>query len=758
MKSTLRDDYRGLRFLGYFVIVMIIGISGLMGWRSFWHIEEDRQVTLQSEIANGMVAVRALEEHANQTFEDAMRTLDRVAARIGADKAAARGDPKRLRELIASHDIGTSRHLKALLFVALDGTSWITSPDFPAHQANISDRQHIRFLLDHPAHADAVVGRPYASRYDSQLVVPVARNLFGPDQKPIGIVSVDVRLAYFGELYSRMAKDNNACVALISEDGFVIVRSPFEARYIDRDLSRSAILASLVERDSEGSFFDESFLDDELPRYYVFRKTAGLKMIALYGRDTDSIFAPWHERRSTRLTFIGTASVMLVFLIALITLFVRRLRTARDDLEESQERFFGLFEHSPLPMILIRYPDGIIMEVNAAWAVQLGYDRRDVIGRTTTSVNIWVDLEVRKRLIAQLLRDSILPAHDVELRHHDGRILTFALAASQFEAGQEQLFVFTMHDVTREREAEKEIRELNQQLESRVASRTARLATANDDLTRALESVKAMQTELIRSEKMAALGSLVAGVAHELNTPIGNSLTVATTIEEHTANFTRAKAATQLTRRQLDDFVDTVREGSSILTRTLNRAAELVSSFKQVAVDQTGDVRRKFALRTMLQEMTTTLEPVCRKTPYRLRLADVDEVLMDSYPGALAQIINNFVNNSLLHAFDGRDQGSMTLSGRRVDEHTVEIIFADDGIGIPGDNLAKVFDPFFTTKLGAGGSGLGMHIVYNLVTGLLGGSISLSSKAGQGVTIHIRLPIVAPDRRSAGGESTASRA
>ncbi len=744
MKSTPRDDYRGLRLLGYVVIALFVGLSTLMGWRSLWHIEEDRQVTLKSEVANGMVAVRALEEHATQTFEDAIRTLDRVAVRVAADKSAVRGDNKRLRELIAAQDLGESRHLKALQFVALDGTSWITSPDYPAHQANISDRQHIRFLVEHPEHLDAVVGRPYASRYDSQLVVPVARMLVGRDQKPIGIVSVDVRLAYFGELYSRVAKDNNACVALISENGFVIVRSPFEARYIDREISDSPALASLAGREAEGFFFDESFLDDELPRYYVYRKTPGLKMIALYGRDTESIFAPWQDRRATRLSFVAGATVMLIFLVIMITVFVRRLRIARDDLKDSQAKFFGLFEHSPLPMVLIRYPDNVIMEVNAAWAAQLGYDRREVVGRDTTKVNIWINLEQRKQLIGQLLKDSFLPPHDVLLRHHDGRVLTFELAASEFETGRERLFVFTLHEVTREREAEQEIRDLNQQLESRVASRTAKLASANDELTRALDSVRAMQNELIRSEKMAALGSLVAGVAHELNTPIGNSLTVATTIEEHAATFSQTKAAGQLTRRQLDEFVESIREGSSILTRTLNRAASLVSSFKQVAVDQTSDVRRVFSLRTTLTELATTLEPVCRKTPFRFTLGDIDDAQMDSYPGALAQVINNFVNNSLLHAFDGRDSGTMTLTGKQIDEKTVELIFADDGVGIPHDNLPKIFDPFFTTKLGAGGSGLGMHIVYNVITGLLGGSISLTSSPGHGVTIRVRLPVTAP--------------
>ncbi|MBK6638663.1 MAG: PAS domain S-box protein [Rhodocyclaceae bacterium] len=744
MKSILRDGYHSLRLLGYVVVALFLGIAALMGWRSLSNIEEDRKLTLSSEVSNGMVAVRALEEHATQTFEDAIRTLDRVALRVSADKAASRGDIKRLRALIGAQDLEESKHLKALQFVALDGTSWITSPDYPAHQADISERQHIRFLLDNPDQLDAIVGRPYASRYDSQLVVPVARKLFGPDHKPIGIVSVDVRLAYFGELYSRVAKDNNACVALISEDGFVIVRSPFEARYIDREIADSPVLASLTRGDAEGYFFDEAFLDDELPRYYSYRKTAGLKMIALYGRDTESIYASWQDRRSTHLTFAAARGVMLILLIITISVFVRRLRTARDDLRDSQAKFFGLFEHSPLPMILIRYPDNVIMEVNAAWATQLGYARSAVIGRDTTTLNIWVDLEHRKQLISRLLKDSFLPPHDVFLRHQDGRTLTFELAASEFETGRERLFVFTLYEVTLERQREQEILELNQQLESRVTSRTAKLASANEELTRALDSVRAMQGELIRSEKMAALGSLVAGVAHELNTPIGNSLTVATTIEDHAANFARTKDAGQLTKRQLDTFIASISEGSSILTRTLTRAAELVSSFKQVAVDQTSDVRRRFPLRTTLTELATTLEPVCRKTPFRFKLGDIDEVQMDSYPGALAQVINNFLNNSLLHAFEGREHGTMTLTGKQLDEKYVELIFADDGVGIPHENLTKVFDPFFTTKLGAGGSGLGMHIVYNVITGLLGGSIKLASTPGHGVTITVRLPIVAP--------------
>ena len=467
-------------------------------------------------------------------------------------------------------------------------------------------------------------------------------------------------------------------------------------------------------------------------------------MIALYGRDMESVYATWQARREGHVFFMYVGSVMLLVLIGLIALFVNRLRRAHEALVVSQEKFYGLFEHSPVPLILIRYPDSKIMEVNQAWSDQLGYERAYVLGRTTTELNIWVDLEHRNRLTGTLLKDGSLPPRDVLLRLKDQRIRTFELSASEFQAGEQRLFIFTLHDVTHEREVELEIRELNQQLEQRVASRTERLESANRELTRAIESLNAMQSEVIRSEKMAALGSLVAGVAHELNTPIGNSLTVATTIEDHIEAFAGVVSKSALTRRQLDEFINSLRDGATILTRTLHRAAALVSSFKQVAVDQTGDTRRPFALRQVLDELVITLAPVCRKTLYRLKLGEVIDVELDSYPGGLIQVLNNFVNNSLLHGFEGREQGTMTLSGKPLGDGMVAVVFTDDGVGISEENLGKVFDPFFTTKLGAGGSGLGMHIVYNVVTKLLGGTIQLDSVPGRGLTITLRIPVSAP--------------
>jgi signal transduction histidine kinase len=298
-----------------------------------------------------------------------------------------------------------------------------------------------------------------------------------------------------------------------------------------------------------------------------------------------------------------------------------------------------------------------------------------------------------------------------------------------------QLGIFSPIDVSHQRAVESEIRLLNVELEQRVVERTS-------NLQEALNSLQSMQNELVRSEKLASLGSLVAGIAHELNTPIGNSMTVSTTIEEYATVMVDELQSPRPRRSLLEQSVVAIQKGASILTRNLHRAATLVSSFKQVAVDQSSDNRRQFNLKVVLEEVMLTLESMYKKSS-TAELSLAPEIVMDSYPGALAQVLTNFVANALAHGFDGRTSGVMRLSTRLLENDQVEIVFADDGVGIAQEHIGRVFDPFFTTKLGQGGSGLGMHIVYNLVTGVLGGELALHSELGHGVAITVTLPLVA---------------
>jgi two-component system NtrC family sensor kinase len=280
-------------------------------------------------------------------------------------------------------------------------------------------------------------------------------------------------------------------------------------------------------------------------------------------------------------------------------------------------------------------------------------------------------------------------------------------------------------------------------LEKRVDERTRELRTVNQTLLGTLEQLQQTQHHLVQSEKLAALGSLVAGVAHELNTPIGNGLTVSTSLCDSCDDM-KQQLAQGLTRTALDKFMRDIDEGTQLVSRNLAKASELVSSFKQVAMDRTSAQRRKFSLAALLTETRLTLSPAFKRTPYLVEIEAADECWMDSYPGPLGQVITNLLNNTLVHAFEGRNHGRVCISVQKQSDY-VEILVEDDGVGIPEENLSRIFDPFFTTKLGAGGNGLGMHIVHNIVTRILGGDIRLHSELGRGTIFTLALPLVAPD-------------
>ena len=288
------------------------------------------------------------------------------------------------------------------------------------------------------------------------------------------------------------------------------------------------------------------------------------------------------------------------------------------------------------------------------------------------------------------------------------------------------------------------LRQANEALESRVEERTRALAASNARLIDTLQNLDAVREELVEGEKNAALGMLVSGIAHELNTPIGNALLVGTTLHDIAAELSKATGS-GLTRRALDTALVDLNNGVDILTRNLARASTLISSFKQLSNDQQSGQRRQFALAAMLEETVHAMAPRIRPSGHSLDLAIDPDIAMQSYPGALGQIVINLINNCLAHAFDGIAHGQMQLAAQQVEGGQVELRFSDNGNGIPPAVLRRVFEPFFTTKLGKGGSGLGMHIVYNIVTQVLGGKIDIESQSGQGTTVRLRLPLHAPE-------------
>jgi signal transduction histidine kinase len=253
-----------------------------------------------------------------------------------------------------------------------------------------------------------------------------------------------------------------------------------------------------------------------------------------------------------------------------------------------------------------------------------------------------------------------------------------------------------------------------------------------------------LQRQLMAQEKLAALGAMVAGVAHELNTPIGNSLLIASTLLGATEEFSQQVEQRALKRSDWMQYAGRTRDGLEVINRSMQTAASLVSSFKQVAVDRSSEQRREFSLRELGEQCLQTLALQLRQAGLEARLTLVPELSIDSFPGPLGQVLIILVNNAMAHAFEGCAGGQVEIGGQALDGERVQLWVQDNGAGMAAEVCARIFEPFFTTKFGRGGSGLGLSIAHNIVSTLLGGRISVSSTPGQGSRFLIELPRRAP--------------
>jgi signal transduction histidine kinase len=277
------------------------------------------------------------------------------------------------------------------------------------------------------------------------------------------------------------------------------------------------------------------------------------------------------------------------------------------------------------------------------------------------------------------------------------------------------------------------------------------LRNSKEKAESALLELNAAQQNLIDAERLAALGGLVAGVAHEVNNPIGISLTVASSFARRAEMFeAELRSDGQLRRSQLEEFVRTSRDAAQQLVANLHRAGELIQSFKQVAVDRSHAERRQFGLSEATDQIIASLRPVLKKAAIALSVDVPEGLMIDGYPGSYGQILTNLFLNAAYHAFPDGRSGTISISARPRGSDDVEIIFADNGAGMTPDVQRQAFDPFFTTRRNEGGTGLGLHIVYNLVTQQLGGRMMLDSRLGQGTTFRIIMP-----RTAKGGSTTA---
>lgn len=366
-----------------------------------------------------------------------------------------------------------------------------------------------------------------------------------------------------------------------------------------------------------------------------------------------------------------------------------------------------------MPLVVLRLPDLTPIHLNDPARALLGLE----------GVVPWLARAELERLITALNHQGTLDGFEAECHDPTGRPFWTLISARSLTFLNEEAVLVIVTPINERRQMEEDLR------------------AAKIRAEKALQDLRETQYSLIQAEKMASLGGLVAGVAHEINTPIGIGLTGASTLATETEKIQALYQAEAMSQSDFEEYLDLARRSSQLLMSNMERAAALIHSFKQVAVDQVSAERRPFDLGNYIAEVLASLHPALRKRPeVTVTVLCPPGITLDSYPGSLSQVLTNLVLNALNHAFRPGQPGQITLEVTSPDPASIQLTIADNGRGIPSAHLGQIFDPFFTTRRGQGGSGLGLHIVYNIVTSTLKGSIAVESEEGQGTRFSILFP------------------
>lgn len=406
-------------------------------------------------------------------------------------------------------------------------------------------------------------------------------------------------------------------------------------------------------------------------------------------------------------------------------------------IRESERQFRLMSETIPVPIFVSRIADMRIVFANEPASELLGVIHERLTDHRAEEFYLTEDQQAMRRILEQ---EGYISRYEMQIQRFDGHRRWVLVSARPLIFDALPCVLTALYDMTERKQAEAEITALNEQLELRVEERTVELQQANQALRQSLEQLRLTQHQLVQAEKSVALAGLVAGIAHEINNPVGIGVTSASYLEQQTQEILAMYEQDTMTRTALEQYFQTAQESATIILRNLQRAAEQVKSFKQVAVDQTSSERRRFSVKAYMDDLMISLHPKFRHTQHTVTIMCPDNLAITSYPGVFSQIMTNLVINTLTHGFEHQDQGAITIDVRQEND-MLRLEFRDNGRGMSAEECSRAFDAFYTTKRGQGGTGLGLHIVYNLVTQKLGGTISCESRPGGGTAFILHIPI-----------------
>ena len=382
--------------------------------------------------------------------------------------------------------------------------------------------------------------------------------------------------------------------------------------------------------------------------------------------------------------------------------------------------------------IVVNDYDGNIFFVNRAWAHMHGYETEEIIGKNISYFHTQEQLEKEVFSFIELAKEKGSNMGEIWHKKRDETLFPTMTTANLLEDGSKKSIpkiVAIARDITLQKRNEEELKAAKESAEDYSKA-----------LKESLEVLQKTQNQLVQAEKMASLGGLVAGVAHEINTPVGIGVTAASFLERKTRETEELVSTGKLKKSDLMKYMETAKDSSKSILSNLSRAAELIQSFKQVAVDQTNEEKRIFVLKDYLDEVLLSLKPKYKRTKHSIIVNCSEDIRINSCPGAFMQIITNLVMNSLVHGFENIEQGNIEINFIEEPEELI-MNYIDNGKGMDKEQIKKIFDPFFTTKRGKGGTGLGMHIVFNLITQTLGGQIDCQSSPNEGTQFVMKIPI-----------------
>lgn len=708
-------------------------LAAVLAWASLFYAREQAELRVA-------VTTQNLAKSMELTFNGLIDTID-VALLSSADEisrqlATGKPDAAAINTYLERQ---TSRLPGVVLRASNEQGQVVFVPGALALATDITDRDYFTKLRDNPQ-AGLIIDRPLIGRIIKKWLWLFARRINKPDGSFGGVVFARIELTEIEKVLAQIQLYPNSTLALRDANfGLIAGRLNGAERYPtpvgDRTMSAD-FQRAFKANPRANSYTSNSTKLDSVLRHFSFVKSDKYGFVVTVGLSDQVAYAEWRKHawiagamvlafmlsswvfarllsRAWRSQQRDVAALRAAQDIANLGNFDVDLRTLRLSASETTLRIFGIGPeyphdiHSMLKLIVEEFRGDIQAYWNTVYEQRLPFDREYLIVRQNDGETRWVHSRGKLRLDAQ---------------------------------GQPVAVSGTVQDITERKAAELEVVQLNEFLEQRVAERTAELEAA-------VQRLRESQEELAHSQARATLSTLAAGVSHELNTPIGNSVMVATTLKDQARKLQQQLNSGALKRSEFNDFLTTLADGTELVERNLLRAEELLKNFRQVAADQASEQRRQFDLAAAVREVLQTLSPSLKRHAHQVVLEIPEGIRMDSLPGPLGQVVVNLVNNAYQHAFEGRSDGVLTIAAQ-AEGAQVHMSFSDNGAGIAPDNLAKLFQPFFSTKIGQGGTGLGMAIVKNLVTKSLGGDIEVQSIIGRGTRVLIRLPLVLPLARA----------